>query len=161
METEGLAVKFFVRADSPVSAQRRRVIDRLDQLCADGRIGSYTTEMWPSSVSLDDYRDQPTDPVLETLTDIESWADREGVSVNPPIDVRTQKWKLTGELDKKLTTPHMGLAVFEKDELRMFYPHRDDDEARTVADGLKRLGGTAEELHATRERAEEVLEAHR
>lgn len=161
METEGLSVRFFVRADSPVPEQRRRVIDQLDRLCANGSIASYTTETWPRSVSLDDYRGQPTDPVLEMITDIESWADREGVSVNPPIDVRTHEWKITGELDKQLTTPHMGLAIFEDDELRRFYPHRTDEEVRTVADGLEHLGDTAEEPRPTRDRSEEVLEAHR
>lgn len=161
METEaGPAVRFFVRADSPVPAQRRRVIDQLERLCANGSIDSYTTEMWPGSVSLDDYQGQPADPVLETITDIEAWADREGVSVSPPIEVRTQEWTVTGEVDRQLTTPHMGLAIFEESELRGFYPHRVEDEVRTIADGLERLGGPTEELRTTRERPDTVLEVN-
>lgn len=154
-------MRFFVRADSPIPDRRRWIVEQLQALSRAGAIDGYRTESWPQCVSLDDYRDQPTDPVLEIITQIESWAEREGVGISPPFVVRTQNWDVTDELDRQIRTPHLGLAIFESGKLAQFYPHHDDEGVRTVADGLERLTESLEAETGTSDSTGEIQEVHR
>lgn len=158
---EGIGVRFFVQSDSAVPEQRRRIVSRLADLADEGAIGSYTCEYWPKAVCLEESPDQRADEVLDAYDDIEQWAATEGVSVKPPFDVRIHEWEVTGVRDKRLHTPHMGLAIVERGEIRQFYPHRTDDGVQTVTDGLERLAAVSADRRDVLEKAETILEAER
>lgn len=160
-DDEGITVTFYVQSDSAVPERRRKIVSQLADLDAEEAIGSYSCEYWPKAVCLDELEGRKEDEVVEAYNDIREWAESEGASVSPPFDVRTYQWEVTGGRDKRLHTPHMGLAIFEQGEIREFYPHRSEESIHTVGDGIERLKKGIEERREQVETTETTIESER
>lgn len=140
--TPETTVTFYTQSNSPIPERRRKVSGLLEEFSANEVIESYDLEFWPKVVCLDEMEGREKDDVVEMYNDLKEWAEEEGVSISPPFDVRDYRWEITGGRDTRLYTPHMALSVYEKGELKKFYPHRTGDGVQTISDGLKELAET-------------------
>lgn len=103
----------------------------------DGRIDRLRLRSWPESVRLD--TETPYDDVLERFEAFETWAERRGVSVRPPFEVRECSSSFTGEFIERLMTPLVCLALYDDEALVGVYPHSVDGQTYTVEDAIATL----------------------
>lgn len=99
----------------------------------EGVVDGLLLRSWPEAVRLD--IDTPHGEVLKRFEEFERWADRHGVSVRPPFEVRTGV-SLTGERRERLVTPLVCLALYDEGRLLGVYPHSADGETYTVGDAI-------------------------
>lgn len=132
-ELGDLTVACYVRAPmllEPVDAH----VETLRACEREGTIENLLLRSWPEQVRLGD--GSPDREVLERFEEFESWADRRGVSVRPPFEVRERTSSVTGEFSERLVTPLIALALYDGSSLVGVYPHSADGETYTVEDAI-------------------------
>lgn len=130
-------VRVFVRPSSP-AAPVDETLRRLQQLEAEGGIDALSVRVWPDAVPLSS--DTVDTQVVQCYERFATWADREGMSIEPPFVVRTRHSSTTGETREVLTPPVLCLAIYENGTLASVYPRADEEGHRTVADAVEALG---------------------
>ncbi len=135
---EGYSVRLFLRGTVPPEVRERQehTVTRLERFEADHDV-ELEVRNWP--------REIPVDPVgvsetyLDLLDTFRAWANAQGRSLAPAVEVRrTYSW-ITAEQYATIALPVMLLAIYEGDRLLNVFPHADGDEVRTVAEGLTEL----------------------
>lgn len=134
--TPPLTVDFYVRADAPIREQRDAVIEQLTDLEGKGHITGFSVHPWPRAVSLDLVAEIDDDGILGEFESFETWADRNGIGIRPPFDVRTSHSVITDETHELLVLPVMCLAVYSDDDLVGMYPCSDDESVLTIDDAF-------------------------
>jgi hypothetical protein len=99
----------------------------------EGIVDGLVLRSWPEAVRLD--KETPHREVVERFEEFERWADRRGVSVRPPFEVRSGK-SLTGEHRERLVTPLVCLALYDVGRLLGVYPHSAGEETYTIEDAI-------------------------
>lgn len=128
-----ITIACYVRAPmllEPVDAhvQTLRACERDDDI--EGLI----LRSWPEKVGLDG--ETPHGEVIERFEEFEQWADRLGVTVRPPFEVRGRTSTVTGEFRERLVTPLIAVALYDDSRLVGVYPHSADGETYTVEDAI-------------------------
>jgi len=117
----------------PIDSQ----IETLRACEAEGAVDAVVLRSWPDKVSLGD--DGSFGEVIDVFRRFERWADRRGVSVRPPFEVRTTAATFSGTEREVLVTPLIAVAVYRDDRLHGVYPHSTGDNTYTVADAIATL----------------------
>lgn len=136
----------FERRELPPPAQERAdsVYERLRPLAAAGELGSIDRVEWVKRTPVDacdcDVRD--------TYLEFSSWASEQGVRLSPFFDTRKCFTPEERDYTDWLVMPAFSLVVYEGDSVSAVYPHADDEESRTVMDGLARLEAAAADATA-------------
>jgi len=117
----------------PIDSQ----IETLRASESDGAVDAVVLRGWPDKVSLGD--DRSFREVVDVFRRFERWADRRGVSVRPPFEVRTTSATFTDADAAVLVTPLIAVAVYRGDRLHGVYPHSDGEDTYTVADAIATL----------------------
>ncbi|WP_254538257.1 HTH domain-containing protein [Halomarina litorea] len=104
---------------------------------ADGQIDALLLRSWSDQITLT--RAGPASEGVEAFERFTEWAYAEGVSIQPPFDVRRRDSLITGECREVLVTPLCCLAVYVGSTLVGVYPHVDDGEPRSVTDAIAAL----------------------
>lgn len=136
MSNEQLIVDLYVRADASVTDQRTALIERFTCLERRGKIAEFTVHLWPRTVSLTLARAVEDRRICEPVRSFEQWADRHGVRLRPPFDVRTVQSDMTGERDQLLVLPVCCLAVRNERRLVGVAPCHDGGSACSLDDVL-------------------------
>lgn len=129
-----LRARLHHREGTPERRRVQAVLSRVDKLERDGVLADCECETWPDEVPLD----RDSGPV-EIFRRYQSWADREGVSIQPPFRVASVESSILHVSDEMLRTPSLCLGVLSDDELEAVYPHGRGDTIVTVGEGLRRL----------------------
>lgn len=117
----------------PVNA----TVERLRDLEDEGIVDSLLLRSWPKEVALD--AQGPYLELLDRYEQFEDWADRNGVSVRPPFEVRSAT-SLASETERGvLVTPTICLACYRDDRLAAVFPHETDEGTYTVAEAVDEL----------------------
>lgn len=135
-ESPATTVACHVRAPmllEPIDAH----VETLRACEAEGAIDHLLVRSWPDSVGLAE--ESPDREVLDRFERFDRWAERRGVTVRPPFEVRSHVSQVTGERRDRLVTPLICLAVYRDDELAAVFPHSGDGETRTVAEAVAAL----------------------
>lgn len=97
----------------------------------EGRIETLLVRSWPAQLPCSG---ETTDREgLEAFERFGDWADRAGVSIEPPFDVRTRSSAITGESREIVVTPLLCLALYDGNTLVGVYPHDDGGRTRDVS----------------------------
>ena len=132
VETGEITAACYVRAPmllEPVDAH----VETLRACEREGVVDGLLLRSWPEAVRLDS--ETPHREVLDRFEEFERWADRRGVSVRPPFEVRTGV-SLTGERRERLVTPLICLALYDEGRPLGVYPHSAEGETYTVEDAI-------------------------
>ncbi|KZN23248.1 hypothetical protein A4G99_14475 [Haladaptatus sp. R4] len=136
-------VELFVRVNPSHGAeqQKQAVIDRLRTLERNGNIESVDVHVWGREFRLDgplegtDYHESISNHVNE----FEQWLAENSVSMDGFFSHRDIDSSISDERYSVISLPFICLAVYQDDELRDLYPHRDSEMTYTVHDCLNRL----------------------
>lgn len=131
-DTTDITVACYVRAPvllEPVDAH----VETLRTCEQEGVVDGLVLRSWPEAVRLD--AETPHWEVVERFEEFEQWADRRGVSVRPPFEVRSGV-SLTGEHRERLVTPLVCLALYDEGRLLGVYPHSADEETYNIEDAI-------------------------
>lgn len=132
-EPREVTIACYVRAPmllEPVDAH----VETLRACEREGIVDGLLLRSWPEQVRFDEA--SPDREVLERFEEFEAWADRQGVSVRPPFEVRERTSSATGEFSERLVTPLIAVALYEGSRLVGVYPHSADGETYTVEDAI-------------------------
>ena len=155
MERQPNAVELFVRSLSPSGAthQQERILERLDELAAEGHVDDYEVTVWGERVVPDSVAaDTPTgENVLDTVDEFGSWATAHGVSVERFYPEQTVESAITGDEFTAISLPVVAMAEYVDGRLHHVTPH----EGETVQTVLGRLDALGTET--TRSRDERPL----
>jgi len=99
-------------------------------------VDTVVVRSWPDTVRLDDEGDHETRARYERFR---SWADRRGVSIQPPFETRTRSSIVEEEGIDVLVTPTLCLAVYREERLVGVFPHSSDGETHTVEEAVDAL----------------------
>lgn len=137
-------VDLHVRSLSPGGAHspQERVVDRLEQLDADGAIDAFTLTVWgtrfcPESAAR---RTDTGQFVAERIDAFEEWASRAGVSLDPVFETRETGSLVTEDAQSAIVLPKMLLVEIDGSKVHHVAPHVADDGPHTIADRLTTLG---------------------
>ncbi|ARS91595.1 HTH domain-containing protein [Natrarchaeobaculum aegyptiacum] len=152
-ESPALTVVCHVRAPLLLEPIDRQV-ETLTACESEGAIDDVLVRSWPKEVSLSE--STPHQEVLESYERFSEWADRRGVSIEPPFRTRTNTSQITGETTELLVTPLCCLEVYADDDLVGVFPHTDGDETVTTDEVIAQLrtGEVPTPLGATPTRVE-------
>lgn len=114
-----------------------RQIETIQACESEGAIDDLLLRSWPKEVTLNE--STPHQEVLETYDRLSSWADRQGVSIDPPFRQRKTTSQVTGTTKELLVTPLVCLEVYADDELVSVFPHSADDETETTHEAIASL----------------------
>lgn len=129
-------VTFYVRGDMfGANDQQHAVVRRLHELEDAGHIEGYDVEVWTGRVDLSTAAGST---VVERYREFASWADDEGVDIDPFFTVRERESFVDGTA-RELILPVMCLAVRTDDELVAVAPTAQGEEVTTVQDCLDAL----------------------
>lgn len=129
-----------IRADLPSRGTLDAVLDRLDTLASDGRLGGYDVTSWPAHVRFD--VEPATDSVLDRFERFWTWAESEGLSITPAFGIRQGRTML-GEYEQVLDTPVVFAWVTVDGEIRAVAPCADGSETATLMDLIGELEAEA------------------
>jgi len=104
---------------------------------SEGAVDAVVLRSWPDKVTLAD--DGPFSEAVDVFRRFDRWADRRGVSVRPPFEVRSASASFDGAEKDVLVTPLIAVAVYRGDRLHGVYPHSDGEDTYTVADAIATL----------------------
>jgi len=142
-EQPGRTVKLFLRADPELGceAQKQAVLERLEELEAEGRIDTYEIHIWTKEIRISGPLEGTSyyQMVFDHFTAFQQWADRESVKLKSAFKIQSVDCKITNETYSVLSLPSICLAVYEDSDLCAVYPHTDDDASRTVTNCLDTL----------------------
>lgn len=163
-------VELYVRSLAPRAARDRleRVVARLEELEADGRVGDVSVRVTGKAI--------PATPA-ETVTDygaflcnrvavFQEWAHRTGRSLDSRFERRSVHSQFTGDDYDALVWPELVLAEYVDGDLRFVAPCAAGEEATTVEERLTALEAgepteEAERLGRARAEAPEEFEPAR
>ncbi len=111
-----------------------RQVETIQACESEGAIDDLLLRSWPKEVTLTE--STPHQEVLETYDRFTSWADRQGVSVEPPFRQRTTTSQVTGRTKELLVTPLLCLEVYADDELVGVFPHSAGEETKTTNEAI-------------------------
>ena len=114
-----------------------RQVETIQACDSEGAIDELLLRSWPKEVSM--AASTPHQEVLDTYDRFTSWADRQGVSVEPPFRQRTTTSQVTGRTRELLVTPLLCLEVYADDELVGVFPHSTADETKTTNEAIAEL----------------------
>jgi len=138
----------------PIAARlddRRSALERL----ADQRSWTVGVTRWPTKIELTD--DGQTSSVAEHVHEVfDRWATETGVSLDPAFERRDCYSWTSGDPCEALVLPVACLAIRRNGDLEGVYPHRDDEEVRTITDGIDALRA-GEVLTDDHERSPELV----
>lgn len=141
-------VKLFVRADPELGCeeQKQQVVDRLDELEADGRIDDYHLNVWTKAIRIAGPLEGTTyyRRVFGHFTEFQRWAVEESVALKSAFNVEEVDCEITDASYRVLSLPSICLAVYEDGELCGVYPHVDGDTTRTIRHCLDRLEASSQ-----------------
>jgi hypothetical protein len=136
LRTDSPRVTLYVRGDMfGANDQQRAVVERLGELDAADVIDDYEVCVWTSRVRL---TGDETPPVVAQYREFESWADAEGVDIEPFFTVRERDSFVDGTV-RELVLPVMCLAVRDDAGLAAVAPNVRGDETSSVHDYLDAL----------------------
>jgi DNA-binding HxlR family transcriptional regulator len=135
------AVTLYVRSLAPRTGRQDRVIDRLRELEAAGRVASVEVTVWGPAVGLSTTAVETGcgRTILNSVAECREWADRSGVSLEGRFEHRHATSEITGEEYTTLRLPALLLAERVDGVLREVRPHEDDGTVQTVEDRLSAL----------------------
>ncbi len=117
----------------PVCGRPTEVIHRLGSLRSAGAISDFEVETWSTAVSVEG--DAPDDRAIEAFERFDAWAEKQGLSVRPPFEVKTVS-PLVGDERTVLTLPILCLAVYDGTDLSGVYPCSDEETTYRIVDCL-------------------------
>lgn len=129
----------YLRADTPTSEPQNTVLTRLDRLSRADRIEDWEAQYVPRSVSGD--RESEAKRLYDRITE---WADRVGVDVSRPFEVRRYHNQLSDEAVDELVLPMVCLVTHRDDDVVAVVPCEDGDTCVSVFDYLTALGRGAD-----------------
>ena len=112
-------------------------IETLRQCEHDGTIDTLLLRSWPGEVAMQD--DSPHPEVLEQYDRFADWADRAGVSIDPPFQTRETTSIVSDSTIERLVTPTICLACYDRDRLVGVFPHSDGETTHTVSEAIASL----------------------
>ncbi|ODR82920.1 hypothetical protein BG842_09405 [Haladaptatus sp. W1] len=141
--TQDKHVKLFVRVNPSLGAeqQKQEVIDRLRTLEQKGKIGNVDVHVWRREIRIDGPLKETEyhKSVMNHVDEFERWLAENNTSMDDFFSHRDIDSSISNERYSVISLPFICLAVYQDDELRDFYPHRDSATPHTVHDGLDRL----------------------
>ncbi|WP_254535952.1 HTH domain-containing protein [Halomarina litorea] len=144
----GRHVELWVRGRSPycVRDAEEETGDRLRRLVEGGAIDSFAVRQWTdvgSGTRTGGVADVATSH--RKVVEFEAWANDRGYRLSPGFRTHELQSMVGHSVRRKLVSPVLCLAVYDGDTLDAVFPHADEGDVHTVADGLGRLarGGTA------------------
>lgn len=145
-DSDQLRVEFYTRSYMPEGAEdtQQRVLDRLDRLSERGVLDDWECHVWGKRVCTSGPGTFGHE-AIETVGQFRAWAERNGVSILPFFDERTQHSQITGEEYSEIVFPVMCAALYRGDKLAGVYPHADDDSVVTIPDFLASLSSESAE----------------
>lgn len=146
-DSDQLRVEFYTRSYMPEGAEdtQQRVLDWLDRLCERGVLDDWEYHVWGKRVCTSGPGAFGHE-AIETVGQFRAWAERNGVSLLPFFDERTQHSRITDEEYSEIVFPIMCAALYRGDKLAGVYPHADDDSVVTIRDFLASLSSESAEL---------------
>jgi hypothetical protein len=129
-------ITFYVRGDMfGANDQQNAIVGRLRELDAADRIEEYEVRVWNSRVRL---TGEDAGPAVTRYREFESWAEAEGVDIDPFFTVRERDSFVDGTA-RELILPVMCLVVRSDDGLEAVAPTIQDGETITVQNCLDAL----------------------
>jgi hypothetical protein len=126
--------ELFFREDAHDDFGVREVVDRLDRLDAAGVVGTATVAgAWPRFHTPSDARHGPTTRVYDAFT---TWAEANGLSLEPGFQRRTRGFLGTEGLEDVVVFPVVALTVGDTRRLCAVFPCTDGSRTYTVDDAL-------------------------
>lgn len=131
----GLRAELYLRGDTygTFDAQQQ-VLNRVKRLEANGMFSeSIVAGEWQRiRTRAEDARDA----ALTVHGEFEDWAERNGFSLEPAFERRTQSYVGLNRVDEVVVFPVIALAIYEGDRIAGVFPCTDEDRAYTVGDAL-------------------------
>lgn len=121
---------------SGISDVQRRIMNRLEELAADGLLASADYEVWGQGIPA---TGGPKSHVHAIYDEMSEWADENDRSLTPAFEVRKTQPMGTDEQREVISFPMLCLAIYEGDEVEAVFPHADGDRVYTIDDGLAAL----------------------
>lgn len=135
MHDSQLRVTAYLRAYTPTSEPQNTVLNRLDRLSRDDRIEDWEAQYVPRSVRGD--RESEAKRLYDRITE---WADRAGVDVSRPFEVRRYHNQFSDEVVDELVLPMVCLVTYrDDDDVVAVVPCEDGDTCVSVFDYLTAL----------------------
>jgi len=148
-------IELYVRSLLPDGAQNRQeaVIERLQQLEADGEIADFSVIVWGKQIARETAgaHTEEGEYVLNRVAEFKQWALSNNVSLESFYQKQDIENDVTGEEYTAMVLPVMGLAEYQNGELRHVAPCTDGDEVHTIMERFDRLENgepTALEQHS-------------
>lgn len=126
-----------LRALAPhgINGTQTGIIDRLQQLEADGRIDELDIGVWGRSIGINRAAERDPSGVRETVFEFEQWANEHGCTLRPAFERRNDH--VAGE--GRVVLPLICLAIYTEEAVQAVYPHVDGERVYTIHDGVKVL----------------------
>lgn len=129
--------------------KQEAVVERLNQLGANGTIDDYTVDIWGKQVVESDAESTETGRrILSRIEEFRGWARAHEVSLEPSLRTDTVRSEITDEEYTRVALPAMTLAEYDGDELRFVSPCSDGERVVTVTDRLEAIGTVSQEPSA-------------
>lgn len=140
---DGFRAELYVRANAPAPVRVRSVIDRIDDLAADGHLDDYALHTVPPEVDLADRSASEGSSDIQGLLDVvDELTGREDCQ-RYPFRVISRRSAITGETAEVLMLPVLCLLLYDGSKLVDIAPHHGSDRTWSVEDGLSLVAESA------------------
>jgi hypothetical protein len=129
-----IRVTAYLRAYTPTSEPQNEVLARLNRLAETDRIDDWEARFVPRSVRRE--RETEASRLYDRITD---WADRAGVDVKRPFEVRQYYNRFSDEVVDELVVPIVCLTTVRDGDVVAVVPCEDGDTCVSVFDYLDAL----------------------
>lgn len=138
---EDIRVEVWMRDLSPPPGDpRKNVLSRLRAFEAEGVVGEVSVRVWGKNLTVSrEGADEGSTVIRERVSEFQTWAKRNGHSLEPAFRWRDQSSMVSEERNEVIRLPLQCLAVYAGDNLLGVFPCSMDGETNTVGDCLARL----------------------
>lgn len=140
-----LRVEVWMRERSPPPGDgRRETVRTLRELEATGVLAAVSIHAWGRSIPVAAPEDSES-IVHDRIGSFESWADRNGHSLDPAFRYRERTTLISERAEEVIHLPLQCLAVYDRDDLVAVFPCTNDDGTNTAAECVARLDPVVDE----------------
>ena len=141
--TQDRHVELFVRVNPSLGAERQKqaIIDRFRALERKGNVESVDVHVWGREIRLDGLLEgtEYHESAMDHVNEFDQRLAENSMSMDGLFSYRDIDSSISNERYSVISLSLICFVVYQDDELRDFYPHRDSTKTYTVPDCLDRL----------------------
>ncbi|KYH24106.1 hypothetical protein HAPAU_37490 [Halalkalicoccus paucihalophilus] len=124
-----------------ISSIQSDVIDQLQEFKTEGIIAGLDIDTWGSSMGMSISNDRDSTGTRKLLSEFEQWEEAHNCTLSPAFGRSDTNSSDDGNTEDGTYTilPLLCLAVYNDTTIQAVYPHRTNEEVRTIYDGIAAL----------------------